>query len=153
MSTPQTTFYSWAQVSAIFANILLDGYQKDAGIKIEIKPTYKTVVGSDGKAARCQVFDQSATITATLMASSAANDKLMVIHALGRVKPESYNSDFPGGSGDVAPFAITDNSGRTKLTAPLAWISKAPDIDLMDDVTPRVWVFETGQLIYHVGGN
>ena len=135
--------YDPAQVQAILAGILISGYADGTFITVaRDNPSFNSIVGSDGEGARAKSNDQSATITVTLLQTSASNDSLSALAAL----------DEASGDG-IGPFLLKDDSGRTLLQAETAWIEKPADSEFAREISNREWVIKTDKLTGLTGGN
>lgn len=145
MATPGFAHYSAADVSFVFGNILSDGHGEDEFISIEFdEDAFVKTKGVDGKVIRNRILDRSGRITLTLSAASQTNVALSTIYNLDQVGP--------GGAG-VAALTIRDgNSGQTLIHAANAWIARPPDLSFGQTAAPRVWVFDTDQMDFFVGG-
>lgn len=145
MATARFTNYDFSQVTAVFGPIIMDGYQNGEGITIEhATDAFTKVVGIDGKVTRNKVLDRSARITIKLMQSSAANALLSVVYLADRAASN--------GAG-VAPFTITDQNGSSVFFAAEAWIARAPEVSLDQEVSVREWIFDVAFLDEFHGGN
>lgn len=98
-------------------------------------------VGVLGDAARSISRDRSGRVTLTLFAGSPTNDFLTNL----------ANQDRLNGTGTV-PLFLKDLNGTTVAHADKAWVVKKPDLDVQKESTDRVWILETGDLEYYVGG-
>ncbi len=103
---------------------------------------FALTVGSGGSAARAASSDRSGTVTVTLLQTSPVNAALSAAAVL----------DETTGDG-VGPLLIKDLSGADVVSAESAWIRKQPDGEESNEVTNRVWVFESDALIINLGGN
>ena len=132
-------------VSMFYGPIEMQGYAQDAAISCEHdEDDWSLVTGVDGEGTRSKTSQASATITVSLMQSSAVNLLLSASREL------DINTD--GGLGGF-PLLIKDGSGTTVLAAETAWIQKAPTAELGREATTREWVFRTDSLIAVHGGN
>lgn len=98
-------------------------------------------VGVLGDGTRSISRDRSGRITVTLFPGSPTNDFLSAL----------ANSDRSDGTGTAA-FYFKDLNGNTVAHAEKAWVVKMPDMDSQKESTDRVWVLETADLEYYVGG-
>ncbi len=153
MATPFFTQWSMSQLTVAFGPILLDGYQAGEAVTVEWnQDLYSMEVGVDGKATRSQILDRSAVVTINLAQSSHANDLLSAVYILG-ASGVDVNGNPVGPSADVAPLLIKDRGGRTLLSAPEAWIARAPDMTFDQPSTVRAWVIHCARLAAFIGGN
>ena len=144
MATPTRTDYSPDRVAISLGPVLVDGYADGEFISVEIPDLFTKTVGTDGKVVRNRSLDRSATITFSLLQTSASNDALSVLYQL--------DLNAPNGAG-VVPLTIRDLNGRTLLTAAEAWIAKAPDVMYDREATSREWTIHCADLLVFVGGN
>ena len=136
--------YSPDQVSIVFSGVLMDGLGEDTFLTLaKNSEAYTTTVGVDGKVTRNKILDESGTFTITLSASSNVNDQLSAIYNLDRLTP--------GGAG-VGPFTVRDNSGRTLLHCPEAWISSYPDLEFGQENGENEWVISFSKCEVVIGG-
>lgn len=132
-------------VTTTIGSIMVDGFMEGSSIAVEHEEdTFSHVTGDDGFVCRSKTLNRNAKVTLTLMQSSAANDKLAVLHALDR--------DAPNGAG-IVPMAIIDRSGRTVVTASQCWISRGPDINFDRVCVGRTWIITAVDLSHFAGGN
>ena len=135
--------YDPAQVSIIFAGIPIEGFADGTFLTVaRNNQGFNMTVGSDGEGARAKSNDGGGTATVTLLQSSISNDALSAI----------ANLDELSGDG-VGPLMIKDGSGRTLVVAESAWVQKQPDAEFGREISNRVWVFESDNLIMFSGGN
>lgn len=131
------------QYIVTFAGATLGGYADGTFIKVSRKEdAFKLYIGGDGEGARMRNRDRSGTVELTLGQYSQSNDLLSSQARLDEL-----------GAGGTGALQIKDLNGTTLVNAPVAWIRKVADVELGDSVLPRVWVFETNELIIFVGGN
>ncbi len=136
--------YDPSQVSIVFSGVLMDGLGEDTFLALaKNAEAYTTTVGVDGKVTRNKILDKTGTFTITLSSSSNVNDQLSAIYNLDQLTP--------GGAG-IGPFTVRDNSGRTLLHAPEAWISTAPDLEFGQENGENEWVISFTSLDYFAGG-
>ena len=137
--------YDPANVSAIYGTIPISGYSEDSAITVEHDEDDWTLqMGVDGEGTRSKTSNRSATVTISLMQSSATNDLLSAEREL--------DINTPGGTGGK-PFIIKDNSGTTLFSMETAWIQKPPTAELNREATAREWVFRTDVLQANHGSN
>lgn len=135
--------YDPAQVSVIFAGIIVEGYADGTFVlAARNNPSFSLKVGASGEGARAKSNDRSGTVTITLMQSSASNDLLSAQAAL----------DEASGDG-IGSLLIKDLSGTTLVSAETAWIQKPSDMERAKEISDAQWVIETDVLNMFVGGN
>lgn len=128
-------------VATIGAHVM-QGFADGAMVMIARNTDQTTLkVGVLGDGTRSISRDRSARITVTLFPGSPTND---VLSALA-------NADRASGSG-TAPFFYKDLNGNTVAHAEKVWVVKMPDVDSQKESTDRVWILETAELEYNVGG-
>lgn len=129
----------------IFGTIPIRGFAVDAAISIEHdEDDFSLSVGVDGDGTRTKTNNLSATITASLMQSSATNALLSAHRAL--------DINTPGGIGGV-PLIVKDSSGTSLFACETAWIQKPPSAEFNREATSRDWVFRTDSMTAVHGGN
>ncbi len=144
MATPRHSVYDLDQVTFAFGPILADGYSDNGAISIEqASAGFIKKVGLDGKVTRSKVYDESASITLSLMQTSAVNALMSAVYNLDKASPN--------GAG-VGPLYIRVRGTLTVYSAAEAWISKAPDAALTNEATPREWIIDCAKLEqFHAG--
>lgn len=100
--------------------------------------------GADGANARVVRGVKNCDVTVTLMATSESNDVLSQLLALDEGSRDGT---------DVFSLTIKDNTGRTVMSSPQAFIGTNPEIDFGIEVTDRAWVLHAIHLSIHSGGN
>lgn len=138
--------YDANQVTMILAGLPLKGLAPDTFINIEQdEDSFSLQIGAAGEGARSKSNNRSATITATLLQTSASNDLLSALH----------NLDINSPNGDsIGPWLLKDNSGRTIINAAKAWIQKPPPVDYARESGTREWTFRTEKIEWGlIGGN
>lgn len=122
-----------------------DGYADGTFLSIESnEDAFALSVGASGEAARSRTHNNSATITLTLMQTSATNDALSTLHNLDKATP---NGD------GIVPLLIKDNRGNSLFAAEHCWVKKRPTAEYGREPTGREWVLETDNLVAFDGGN
>lgn len=125
--------YDLSQINiAICALPILGGYGEDEFLTIERDgDDYSDTVTADGDVVRNRDYDQRATATLTLLASSAGNT---VLSALSVLDTNSKN-----GLG-VGAFGVVDaNSLAAIYGAASCWIMRQPDVKFAKKVGVREW--------------
>lgn len=137
--------YDPSDVSMFYGPIEMQGFAQDAAISMEHdEDDWTHVVGVDGEGTRSKTSITSATVTVSLMQSSAVNVLLSAERQL--------DISTPGGTGGL-PVLIKDNSGTTILSAESAWIQKPPTAEFNREASTREWVFKLDSVIALHGGN
>jgi len=137
--------YDPSSVSMFYGPIAMHGFAQDAAISVEHdEDDWTLVTGVDGEGTRSKTSHSSATITVSLMQSSATNELLSAARELDR--------GTPGGVGGQ-PLLIKDNSGTSLYAAETCWIQKAPTAELSREASTREWVFRTDRLVAFHGSN
>lgn len=119
----------------------LDGWVEDSFLTITPDDDdFALVIGADGEGGRSASANKGATFKFEVLQTSATNDRLSAIRALG--------------SSGVQPLLIRDNLGRTLVSASQAWIQRMPDQDFGKEVKGRAWTIRTDRAeLNFVGGN
>jgi Protein of unknown function (DUF3277) len=135
--------YDPKQVTMIVGGKIITGFTDGTFILAERNENmFNLKVGVDGIGTRAKSNNQSGKLTITLHQSSNSNDDLSAL----------ASADELSNTGAV-PVLMKDSSGRTIVTALTAWIQKYANAEFGKEVTNRVWVMETDQLIIFDGGN
>lgn len=135
--------YDPKQVSLIVGGKIISGYTDGTFISAERnEQMFNLKVGVDGIGTRAKTNNQSGKITITLHQSSNSNDDLSAFAA----------ADELSNAGAV-PILLRDASGRTLASALTAWVQKLANAEFAKEVSNRVWVLETDQLLLFDGGN
>jgi hypothetical protein len=92
-------------------------------------------VGADGEVSRAANLDTTRRITITLSQTSLSNTYLSQVFALDRILRTG-----------LGPLKITDANGGAEIFAAQAWIAVPPPMDFAKTISPRVWIFDTGQV-------
>lgn len=144
MASPRFSTYDPSQVSIVFSGVLMDGLGEDTFLTLSRNAeSFTTTVGVDGKVTRNKILDESGTFTITLQSSSNVNDQLSAIYNLDRLTP--------GGAG-VGPLTIRDNSGRTLLHCPEAWIQAPPELEFSQEAGDVEWTIAFSKIEFFAGG-
>jgi len=144
MATSSFAHYSASNVTFVFGGIIADGLADGESINVSFtEDAFTLTTGIDGKSVRNKILNRSATITLTLLASSATNTALSTV----------YNLDQLASNGaGVAPFVLRDGNGTTVLSAPYCWIARPPDVSVDEEVASREWTLHATPLEYIVNG-
>lgn len=134
------------QVVVTFAGITMSELGQDEFVRIKRRtPAFGLTMSVDGKGAREQSNDDSATIEVTLLATSKVNALLTAVH-----KADKASKNGQG----IAPLAVRDLNSETELHfAQEAWIAEEPEVTYKRGVAERTWKFETDSLSSVHGGH
>lgn len=102
---------------------------------------YTKVVGVD-QTTRVKSSNNGGKITIRLQQSSPFNDVLSAFAIADR-------EDNSG----VVPALGKDNSGRTVIFSPSAWVMKIPSAEFAKEHSDREWILDCADLELFVGGN
>lgn len=140
-----TGHYDAALSSISFGGIPITGFTDGEFMSIAPEADLFTDrMGADGEGARARSNDTRATLTLTLLASSATNDLLSA----------RFREGVRGENGaDVGAFSYRDNSGRTVCSATSAWINRIPDVTRGVEVGEVVWTIRLHGYSADIGGN
>ena len=100
--------------------------------------------GADGTNARVVRNIKNYDITVTLHQAAETND---VLNRLIQLDSQSRDGS------DVFSLTLKDNTGRTVLSSPAAFIGTQPDQDFGVEISERAWVISAIYLDGHIGGN
>lgn len=121
---------------------VVQGYADGSMVAIAMNTDQVTLkVGVLGDGTRSISRDRSARITYTLFPGSPTNTVLSNL-----AKQDNVN-----GQGTI-PFYLKDLNGSTVAHAEKVWVVKKPDLDIQKESTDRVWILETANMEYFVGG-
>ena len=135
--------YNPKRVQLAIGPHIVTGFADGTFIQVErTSDQFQVVIGADGEAARAASADKSGTLTLTLMQTSASNDFL----STALLTDEQTNLN-------TMPLLMKDVSGRTLVQAAEGWIKKYATIEFGKEIVSREWVYETGELFIHEGGN
>lgn len=138
--------YDPNELSIMVCGIPIEGGFAD-GSFVEIEQDsddFADVVGVDGDVTRSKTNDRRATITITLMQSSASN---ALLSALNNIDRKASN-----GAG-VGPCLIKDNQGTSLYAGEKSWIAKPPTAGFDKTAGPRAWKIRVADLERLDGGN
>lgn len=137
--------YDAKEVALIFAGNPISGFADGTFVSVDQnEDSFTLAVGSDGEGARSKNNNRSATITFTLLQTSASNAALAALH----------NLDILSANGDgIGPVLVKDNSGNSLYTADKAWVRKPPTAEFGREVGSREWTIETHELVNLTAGN
>lgn len=141
--------YSPEEVVVVISNDkfshFISGYTEGTFLSVTRTVPHATLQnGADGHNARVVRAIKNCDVTLTLMSSSESNDVLSQLLA----RDESSRD-----GSDTFSITIKDNSGRTVMSSPQAFIGTSPDIDFGIEVSERAWVLHAIHLTLHAGGN
>ena len=131
------------QVTVIFGGKIIQGFMDGTFITAERnEQAFNLKVGVDGSGARAKNNNRSGKVTLTLLQTSGSNDDLSSFAAADELS-----------STGALPLLIRDASGRTVVSALTAWVQKYANAEFAKEISNRVWVLETDELIMLVAGN
>lgn len=131
------------QLVITFGGYHLTGYADGTFCNVERnEDMWSLQMGTDGTGTRSKSSNRSGRVTVTLMQSSPSNDVL---------------SDFAladeATNGAALPLMVKDINGTSLYSAEKAWLVKTAPAEHGREATGREWVFETDELLVHVGSN
>lgn len=140
--------YSSNKIVALVADIPIDaGRASDEFLSITFESdTYGDSLGADGEVVRWVTQDARATITITLMQSSAGNDTLSTLYERAKAAEKV-------GNGLKYTFSARDLNGRSIHSADAVWIIKPPDAPYGVEAKTRVWTLRAAEMVTFIGGN
>jgi len=125
-----------------FGSIVVSGLASGTFVDITFDaPFYVSSQGTDGEVCRVLRNKTMATITLTLMQSSATNDLLSA----------ALEADRAGNIQE--PLVIKDLNGTTVAIATQCWIEQKPKVTFGDETQNREWTIKAANLVEFVGGN
>jgi structural protein KPP10_ORF10 len=137
--TQRLALYDADQVTVSINGIPISGYADGEFLSIEPEAdNFSDVVGSDGEVARSKTNDRRATVTLTLLQTSASNALLSALANLDKAAP--------GGLG-VGALLVRDRQGTAIFSAAECWISKEPTRGFGREAGPREWTLRCANLI------
>jgi hypothetical protein len=120
---------------------VLKGFAKDKYTFEFDEDSFNTEVGSDGDTAQVAVNNANGKLTITLLANTPDNEYLSLLHNKNRLAI---------GSGNV-PVSIVDTLGTTRMSSPVAWVTKLPSIGVGTDVKTIEWQIQCCSCEVNVG--
>jgi len=137
--------YDPSEVALIFAGFPISGFADGTFVSVDQnEDSFNLVVGTDGEGARAKSNNRSATITFTLLQTSASNAFLAAQH----------NIDIRSPNGDgIGSLLVQDNSGLSLYSADKSWVRKPPVAEFGREVGSREWTIETHELTNITAGN
>lgn len=136
-----------SQLNVILGVLPVSGLSDgDSVIARRVTPEmYNSRAGMKGAVARARVTDKRGQVELHILQTSAANDAISAMANL-----DSLTMDGKA----VFPITIADLSGRTVISAGQAWLMSVGDITFSTGaVAERVYIFESADLKYQLGGN
>jgi hypothetical protein len=131
------------QMHVIFGGHRVDGRSKGVYVSVAYRADATAAnVGVDGEGFFVDNDDLSATVTVTLLQSSASNDVFSAALLANR--------ETPGGI--AAPLVCNEANGRTTYAAARAKVVKMADSTWSDGGEMRTWTLVTTRLEGFVGG-
>lgn len=142
MSQGQTFQYDPIQVVFNVGGKDVSGYAEGTFVEVErAVDAFTTTSGSDGEVTRTKSQNRIGTFKVTLQQSSPSND---VFSALATLDEQS--------SGGAVPILLSDRNGTTIAQCKQGWVKKKANTTFANTSENREWTFETGNLVYDVGG-
>ena len=135
--------YDPKAVAVVFNATLIKGFADGDFVSVSYESDkWEHTSGADGEEIRTKSNDNRATLTLTLMQSSASNAVLSAAYLL----------DEAGNAG-AFPIAITDTTGTSLVTGESAWIKKLPDFNRGKSATTVEWMISIANAKVFIGGN
>lgn len=123
----------------------ISGYSEGGFLTVtRIVPHATLTNGADGSNARVVRAVKNCDVNLTLMQTSESNDVLTQLL--------SMDESTRDGS-DVFSIYIKDNTGRTKMFSPAAFIGTNPENSYSEEINGREWVIHAINMEEHLGGN
>ncbi len=143
---PETRTYDPNEVTIVVGAILVDGFADGTFVSVEWdEDAFTKTIGAGGEVCRARSNNNGASVTLTLLQSSAANDLLSALHNADKLSP--------GGDG-IVPFIMKDGTGRTVISAEKCWVRKPATVTYGREVENREWTIDTGDMVpANIGGN
>ena len=137
------TTYSSKEVSILAGSAEIKGYGDGDFVSVEmVEDAFTPISGADGEVTWSMNPSTLSTVTITLMASSASNDALSILHTTDRATGLA-----------TFPLFIKDNSGRDLFTSDAARIIKMATVTKGKEVGTREWTISCANSQMFVGGN
>lgn len=129
--------YDPKRVVVTFINTTISGFADGTFIEVRSpSPRWTKYVGSDGEVGRSKSNDTTKEVVIHLSQTSLSNSFLSTMLVL----------DVATNNG-IGPLKIADLNGGAELFFAQAWIRMPPDVTYDKVIGPRVWTFDTGQII------
>lgn len=142
MAGPKTREYDPAQVVFNVGGVDISGFAEGTFIESERNvDAFALVVGSDGENTRVKSANLSGKFKCTLQQSSPSNDYLSSV----------ATQDEQAGNA-AKPIVLKDANGTTLAKCEKGWVKKKAKSGFGNTAENREWEFETGNLVYDVGG-
>jgi hypothetical protein len=120
---------------------IIKGFAKDKYNFEFDEDSFASEVGSDGDTAQVAVNNANGKLTITLLPNTPDNEYLSQLHNKNRLLI---------GSGNV-PVNIVDALGTTRMSSPVAWITKLPSFGAGTDVKNIEWQIQCCSCDVNVG--
>lgn len=127
--------YNCSKVKIALGFHAVTGYAEDSFVVIEMLDNGVTSkAGCDGEIVRSVDPNDRVSVKLTLLQSSPTHKFLL----------NKYKQDKKDGTGTF-PILINDLTGKEKVSASIAWVTKRPGKTNGRDSQNKEWVIETGQ--------
>lgn len=124
---------------------ILSGYTEGTFLEVErVVPHATPYNGADGTNARVVRGVKNVDITLTLHQASESNDVLSQL----LVRDESTRDGQ-----DIFAITIKDNTGRTVMSSPQAYLGTVASTAFSQEISDRAWTLHAINAIQHIGGN
>lgn len=127
--------YNCSKVKIALGSHAVTGYAEDSFVVVEPLDNGVTAkAGCDGEIVRSVDPNDRVTVKITLLQSSPTH----------RFLSNKYKQDKKDGTGTF-PILINDLTGKEKVSADMAWVTKLPAKTNGKESQNKEWVLETGQ--------
>lgn len=129
--------YNCSKVKIALGSHAVTGYAEDSFVVVEpLDNGVTSKAGCDGEIVRSVDPNERLTVKITLLQSSPTHKFLL----------NKYKQDKKDGSGTF-PLLINDLTGKEKVSADMAWVTKLPAKTNGKESQNKEWVLETGQAV------
>lgn len=129
--------YNCSKVKIALGSHAVTGYAEDSFVVIEpLDNGVTSKAGCDGEIVRSVDPNDRVSVKITLLQSSPTHRFLL----------NKYKQDKKDGMG-AFPILINDLTGKEKVSADMAWVTKLPAKTNGKDSQNKEWVLETGQAV------
>lgn len=129
--------YNCSKVKIALGSHAVTGYAEDSFVVIEPLDSGVTAkAGCDGEIVRSVDPNDRVSVKITLLQSSPTHRFLL----------NRYKQDKKDGTGTF-PILINDLTGKEKVSADMAWVTKLPAKTNGKESQNKEWVLETGQAV------
>lgn len=129
--------YNCSKVKIALGSHAVTGYAEDSFVVVEPLDNGVTAkAGCDGEIVRSVDPNDRVTVKITLLQSSPTHRFLL----------NKYKQDKKDGAGTF-PILINDLTGKEKVSADMAWVTKLPAKTNGKESQNKEWVLETGQAV------